>query len=108
MTSPPPIERGYRGEPKDSVYQLEIKAIELAANQISNMWENNEYLPREAIIFSDSQSAVKALDGHLVMTDEVVRAKAAHNKLGQKGKICLLYTSPSPRDGLLARMPSSA
>ena len=26
--------------------------------------------------------------------------------LGPKG--CLLYTSPSPRDGLLSRMPSSA
>ena len=25
-----------------------------------------------------------------------------------KLKICLLYTSPSPRDGLLSRMPSSA
>ena len=25
-----------------------------------------------------------------------------------KFKICLLYTSPSPRDGLLSRMPSSA
>ena len=25
-----------------------------------------------------------------------------------KGYICLLYTSPSPRDGLLSRMPSSA
>ena len=25
-----------------------------------------------------------------------------------KRKICLLYTSPSPRDGLLSRMPSSA
>ena len=24
------------------------------------------------------------------------------------GRICLLYTSPSPRDGLLSRMPSSA
>ena len=24
------------------------------------------------------------------------------------GHICLLYTSPSPRDGLLSRMPSSA
>ena len=24
------------------------------------------------------------------------------------GQICLLYTSPSPRDGLLSRMPSSA
>ena len=26
----------------------------------------------------------------------------------QKYLICLLYTSPSPRDGLLSRMPSSA
>ena len=25
-----------------------------------------------------------------------------------KGGSCLLYTSPSPRDGLLSRMPSSA
>ena len=25
-----------------------------------------------------------------------------------RGVICLLYTSPSPRDGLLSRMPSSA
>ena len=28
--------------------------------------------------------------------------------LPKKSKICLLYTSPSPRDGLLSRMPSSA
>ena len=27
---------------------------------------------------------------------------------GEKVEICLLYTSPSPRDGLLSRMPSSA
>ena len=27
---------------------------------------------------------------------------------GRSGLICLLYTSPSPRDGLLSRMPSSA
>ena len=25
-----------------------------------------------------------------------------------QNEICLLYTSPSPRDGLLSRMPSSA
>ena len=25
-----------------------------------------------------------------------------------QSQICLLYTSPSPRDGLLSRMPSSA
>ena len=27
---------------------------------------------------------------------------------GGWGMLCLLYTSPSPRDGLLSRMPSSA
>ena len=27
---------------------------------------------------------------------------------GTLGHCCLLYTSPSPRDGLLSRMPSSA
>ena len=27
---------------------------------------------------------------------------------GSKTEDCLLYTSPSPRDGLLSRMPSSA
>ena len=30
------------------------------------------------------------------------------NLLGEHAYICLLYTSPSPRDGLLSRMPSSA
>ena len=36
------------------------------------------------------------------------------NKVGEGGRnnalfhYCLLYTSPSPRDGLLSRMPSSA
>ena len=28
--------------------------------------------------------------------------------MGDEPGICLLYTSPSPRDGLLSRMPSSA
>ena len=32
----------------------------------------------------------------------------ASNLKKEMTKICLLYTSPSPRDGLLSRMPSSA
>ena len=41
-------------------------------------------------------------------------AVAAHNDIKKYDNIlsqppgCLLYTSPSPRDGLLSRMPSSA
>ena len=31
-----------------------------------------------------------------------------HQKMYEKYQACLLYTSPSPRDGLLSRMPSSA
>ena len=30
------------------------------------------------------------------------------HQLSDIDKFCLLYTSPSPRDGLLSRMPSSA
>ena len=37
------------------------------------------------------------LGGHLIYLN-----------LGEQVRICLLYTSPSPRDGLLSRMPSSA
>ena len=33
---------------------------------------------------------------------------AIRNATREINNICLLYTSPSPRDGLLSRMPSSA
>ena len=44
-------------------------------------------------------SKVDDLDGWYVVDDGV---------MGGRSKGCLLYTSPSPRDGLLSRMPSSA
>ena len=34
--------------------------------------------------------------------------KQAMRLIDEGADICLLYTSPSPRDGLLSRMPSSA
>ena len=42
-----------------------------------------------------------------VLTDAVLatQIKNAENAIL---RACLLYTSPSPRDGLLSRMPSSA
>ena len=47
-----------------------------------------------------------------VHPDDVYQAMIDIHDLGQKITIkrisCLLYTSPSPRDGLLSRMPSSA
>ena len=39
-----------------------------------------------------------------------IAAYNLHNALNARDEYesCLLYTSPSPRDGLLSRMPSSA
>ena len=39
---------------------------------------------------------------------ETIGVKDAHFILHDWGGICLLYTSPSPRDATLSRMPSSA
>ena len=39
-----------------------------------------------------------------VFPDDAIQGE----EFGAAGRDCLLYTSPSPRDGLLSRMPSSA
>ena len=43
--------------------------------------------------------------GRAILDDALLRAK---NMGADEVTTCLLYTSPSPRDGLLSRMPSSA
>ena len=48
-------------------------------------------------VLSDELSTIKA--GATLKVDKDTTAAA---------EVCLLYTSPSPRDGLLSRMPSSA
>ena len=63
---------------------------------------------KERIITSSQDAIIK------VSTGEEVINFCANNYLGLSNNIdvvnaaCLLYTSPSPRDGLLSRMPSSA
>ena len=43
-----------------------------------------------------------------VLQSAVNEANIIGNSKGERFYNCLLYTSPSPRDGLLSRMPSSA
>ena len=44
----------------------------------------------------------------LVQTEDFANAEELFNSDYAYFSSCLLYTSPSPRDGLLSRMPSSA
>ena len=46
--------------------------------------------------------------GDLAEALEVSRQTINSLERGKYDPSCLLYTSPSPRDGLLSRMPSSA
>ena len=61
--------------------------------------------PFGAVIVKDGQ--VIAAAGNSVIQDKDPSAHAEVNAIRQACR-CLLYTSPSPRDGLLSRMPSSA
>ena len=63
----------------------------------------------QALLQLDHPNIVKLIsfgqeDGNLYFSMELIEG----NSLFQMQKNCLLYTSPSPRDGLLSRMPSSA
>ena len=47
------------------------------------------------------------IDGGMKSNTEIA-IESGYPKSSAYHRTCLLYTSPSPRDGLLSRMPSSA
>ena len=57
------------------------------------------------VIDSIVMASLKVKDG---VNLEVHGAQVLVKKVGVLGGFCLLYTSPSPRDATLSRMPSSA
>ena len=65
------------------------------------MFNTKETYPNQSLD-NDLCQAVKA--GNTVY----VRGQIGTDFDGNLVGLCLLYTSPSPRDGLLSRMPSSA
>ena len=81
---------------------LDIRPLVLGANTFG--WTADEH---------DSHAILDAFlgaGGSLVDTADGYSHWADGNNGGESERIigCLLYTSPSPRDGLLSRMPSSA
>ena len=56
-------------------------------------------------LFSDHKGITKNSEERVVMDDAWIHKD---NKFYEPLKVCLLYTSPSPRDRQKSRMPSSA
>ena len=70
--------------------------------------ENSSYCPSNESLIASVYEANDDDYEHIV-----TRATSAFEQWRKvpapiRGDLCLLYTSPSPRDGLLSRMPSSA
>ena len=63
-----------------------------------------DYLPDAMVTLEHQIDAAR--DARLEMIADYYDARRTFLETGRSG--CLLYTSPSPRDGLLSRMPSSA
>ena len=88
-------------------------SIELAEKLLT---EHGEFYPFGHAMLKDEQIvSVAAYDGNeFPPARELIELLEAAFKVGALKKeyigtaLCLLYTSPSPRDGLLSRMPSSA
>ena len=54
------------------------------------------------------EQAAEFVQRAVVDTKKAVKYQSKARRVRRQRIGCLLYTSPSPRDGLLSRMPSSA
>ena len=76
------------------------------------IWLNGEMLPwRDAKTHTLSHGlhyASLVFEGERVYSGTIFKGREHTERLRNSCKICLLYTSPSPRDKRQSRMPSSA
>ena len=70
-----------------------------------------QYFDKEGIILyvGKAKNLKKRVVSYFTKNHDNAKTRILVNKIVSiKHIVCLLYTSPSPRDGLLSRMPSSA
>ena len=98
---------------------VSISVIRTGRARAMSMWESF-FMPPQRRSTSFGSGVIVRSDG-IVLTNDHVIANAEQIRVSLPGGgdfeaeligtdplACLLYTSPSPRDGLLSRMPSSA
>ena len=91
--------------------QLEIRALAIGGQLLdASQVDVVAKLPTKDEAIAMLMSVMTAPVTKFVRTMNEVPSKLVRTvaAVGEAKKACLLYTSPSPRDGLLSRMPSSA
>ena len=63
---------------------------------------------KNLIIDLESSDTDFVMEHYGLFLEKAMKDKQMPNRWSDAVNACLLYTSPSPRDGLLSRMPSSA
>ena len=104
---------------KDTIFRLYSQTKPVTGAAVMMLFEEGHFLLSDPIAkylpeFKDMVVYVGTKDGK--MQTEPARPITIHHLLTHTSgmtyslfpTLCLLYTSPSPRDGLLSRMPSSA
>ena len=99
----------FSGLTESSSFSEQASQSNFSFNGIDRLVEYSELIEGWTItnlsyerMLSDEKDVFSYLDPPYDIKDNL------YGKKGDMHKSCLLYTSPSPRDGLLSRMPSSA
>ena len=94
---------------------IQKKQIQEALNSVKVKGDEKSLIEKglvtNIVVFGDEVNVDITIHNptlHAKKQVEVDILKAIHEQVYAKAKICLLYTSPSPRDATLSRMPSSA
>ena len=80
---------------------------EVVEEAVDSLKQTQERLDAVYAAYAEPDADFEALSAEQAQLEAVLQAADAHN-VGHQMDICLLYTSPSPRDATLSRMPSSA
>ena len=85
----------------DSIYESRTRpCLQYQIKRCSAPCTGEISIPDYEVLIGDAEDFLKGRSDAL--------RKRLSAEMGEQSKACLLYTSPSSRDGLLSRMPSSA